>query len=854
MSAELRRTAFSTSRFLEFFDVKELQMQIGHDRHTWPIALVKELIDNGLDACEAAGIAPVLSVDVDLDAVAVSDNGLGLPVEILHGSLDYSVRVSDKRHYVAPTRGQLGNALKTIWAAPFAINGQHGQAEVWTRGTHYTIDVTLDRIAQTPHLDLSETPTDVKNGTIVKMHWPEVASYLYPQRNRYIYNPTLPDLLTGYALCNPHMALRSDSFNWEASDPTWRKWSATDPTSPHWYTVEDLRNLAAAYLAAGQSKTVREFVSEFRGLSGSAKQKQVVDGAGLSGLALSDLVVNGDLDALRLGALLEHMQVESRPVKPDMLGVIGEAHFRRWLEAQGAAAESVVYRKKSGEVDGLPYVLEMAFGVSEDDNARGRRVAGLNWTPALGVPFGRMNELLGKCRVDPEDPAIVAVHLACPKLAFTDRGKSQVALPDALSADFEAAFVAVTKQWTQQKNRAARQERLTNRQLEEMRKQQRRQTWTIKDACYEVMSTAYARASSGGRYPANARQVMYAARPLVLQLCGEFYKNSASFTQGILPEYQAAYPVQTADWDIVYDDRGHLIEPHTDRQIGLGTLAVRRYVNGWTNGALPEVVAPDVAMRVHTSGPYNRYGAVLFVEKEGFNELLKASRIAERFDIAIQSTKGQTVTAARQLAEHYAQQGVRIFVLHDFDKSGIEIVANYQNDTRRYQYDTRPLITDIGLRLADVLALGLEEDGAEDVDYTSVVHPGDNLRVCGATEEEIRFLVRSGRPKAWTGKRVELNALTSEQLINFIERKLQEHGVQKVVPASDEYLAAAYKRAAILAKAQAQVDRLFAELAEQDVEIPDNLRQRLADRLEGSGQSWDEALFDLAGEQDGGQA
>src|ERR1700759_3498962 len=50
-----------------------------------------------------------------------------------------------------------------------------------------------------------------------------------------------------------------------------------------------------------------------------------------------------------------------------------------------------------------------------------------------------------------------------------------------------------------------------------------------------------------------------------------------------------------------------------------------------------------------TMGPQHRYAAVLFIEKEGFAPLLRAARIAERFDIAIMSTKGMSTTAARQL-------------------------------------------------------------------------------------------------------------------------------------------------------------------------------------------------------------
>jgi hypothetical protein len=35
------------------------------------------------------------------------------------------------------------------------------------------------------------------------------------------------------------------------------------------------------------------------------------------------------------------------------------------------------------------------------------------------------------------------------------------------------------------------------------------------------------------------------------------------------------YPDETADWDVVFDARGNLTEPHTDRRIPLGTIQVR---------------------------------------------------------------------------------------------------------------------------------------------------------------------------------------------------------------------------------------------------------------------------------------
>ena len=54
--------------------------------------------------------------------------------------------------------------------------------------------------------------------------------------------------------------------------------------------------------------------------------------------------------------------------------------------------------------------------------------------------------------------------------------------------------------------------------------------------------------------------------------------------------------------------------------------------------------------------------------------------------------------------------------------------------------------------------------------------PGeDKLREYGLGEEEIDFLIRQGR-------RIELNAMTSDQFVAWLEGKLAEHGAGKVVP------------------------------------------------------------------------
>lgn len=145
-AAKLERQVFETNRELEFFSQKELVMQIGYSESMWPLALLKELVDNSLDACEVAGIAPEIEVTVAADSFAVADNGPGLPESTMAKSMNYLVRVSDKAYYVSPTRGQMGNALKALWAAGFVANGT-GVIEVAAHGKHHKITVSLDRIA-----------------------------------------------------------------------------------------------------------------------------------------------------------------------------------------------------------------------------------------------------------------------------------------------------------------------------------------------------------------------------------------------------------------------------------------------------------------------------------------------------------------------------------------------------------------------------------------------------------------------------------------------------------------------------------------------------------------------------------
>lgn len=670
-------------------------------------------------------------------------------------------------------------------------------------------------------------------------------------------------LVETYAAFNPHatfvLQCPDRTTTYAGTSPGWRKWLPSDPTSPHWYAAEDWANLLAAMLnrerLGGREHTIREVAAEFHGLSACAKQKAVLDEVGLSREYLKALVDGDELVREKIASLLGAMQRHARPVNPKSLGVLGKAHLTAVIEGHGASL--LDYRLKADVDEGLPYVCEVTVGVYDNHAYHERRVmTGVNWAGAFANPFPALEVWLNQAMVQRTDAVLILVHVAIPRPTFADRSKQTLALPEVIEWTLQSLVTQATKRWTQAKRAAIRADRAEERAEERLRNQQRQQYPSIKDAAAQVMAQAYLKASGSGQYAANARQVYYAAREPILKMIhpsrAQKGLNSQYFIQTVLVEYLREHPDETATWDIVFDDRGHFLEPHRqagqERRIGLGTLAVRNYIQAWRQVIASNPQIGGVRFDLRTIGPANRFRYALFIEKEGFDPLLEQARIAERYDLATMSTKGMSVTACRQLVDALSQHGVTILVLHDFDKSGFTIMDTLRSDTRRYQYRSVPNVMDLGLSLTDAEAMQLL---SEPVTYKQSVDPKDDLRRHGATEDECAFLVRGERHRRydtdgyyWTGERIELNAMTSDQFLTYLEGKLDALGVTKVIPEGDA-LAAAYRNAWITARTNRQIARLQADLP-KEIPIPEGLPGRLTMMLTDHPEwSWDHALYCL---------
>lgn len=472
----LQRTTFKTSREMDFFSEKELVAQTGHARGEWPLVVVKELCDNALDACEEADVAPVITVTADAGGITVADNGPGLPEETLAGAMDFDVRTSSREAYVSPCRGAQGNALKTLLSMPWVLDQEHGKLVVTARGKRHEIRCGADPISQRAAIT-DEVTEEAKSknsqnghhdkacliggGTSVRVEWKAGDGFaLWPFGYNYISEeepyPAFLAILGGFAMFNPHATIRLDWFgrkrSWEATDAGWQKWKPHQPTSPRWYDRSHLERLIGAYVTHDREhkgdRLVSDLLAEFDGLSGSAKRTQVLDRSGLKRAKLSELVAGDRLDVGRIAKLLDAMQEATKPVSPARLGIIGEEHLKARLLSMGVKEESFRYTRRQAK-DGLPWVFECAFGwlggsrgldgyEDEDDDYgySARKIfAGVNWSATIKNPFRSFGDtgegletVLAQMRVTRGEPVAQVLHLAHPRVEYTDRGKSALVI------------------------------------------------------------------------------------------------------------------------------------------------------------------------------------------------------------------------------------------------------------------------------------------------------------------------------------------------------------------------------------------------------------------------------------------
>ena len=748
MNTILNREHFEISRSDEYFNAKELQAQTGQPSYKFGEVVLKELIDNALDACENASINPVIQIGIssteDRMRICVSDNGTGISEAVIKSILNFSTRTSDKAAYKAPTRGAQGNAFKTIIGIPHALGG--GLVTIDSLGLRHTIKVHATP-AGTIDIDHKISQIDAREGTAVYVDMPIMAAHPYwYARATAIFNPhavvkirTFDDMQ--FTLVNLENESEETAIFYNSLSEC-QKIRPNEPTSAHWYDSGDYEKLV--YLQGDQNDIeLGKFVRQFRGLSSTGKAKVITS-------QLKDYRLVSDIykDPIAIESMRLAMQSESKPVQPKALGAIGVNNLLSRLDV-----DRHWYKQVSGMINNIPYVFEIL--IAESEGARGFYF-GVNHSVTFGdflrqsrIKAGELNGtgIEGALsNIVDTDEHLVIVHLIGIGLPFLDRGKSNLALPPEMIESISAAVWSVSKELHKEHKAKQRDIAKWSREYEASQKENSN---NIIDSVFHVLPDAIQAATDNERLPANVRALYYKVRDAIQKYTAEelSYKY---FSQTILIRYWQ----ENGRNPLIYNDpRGVLYAPHSSDVLQLGTLEVDQYV-------FPEY----------------EYNKILFIEKKGLLHTIKAGNLHTKYDMAIIAGEGYASEAVRILLDK-AQTGqdYTIFVLHDADPSGYDIARTIQDSTKRMPNHNIEVI-DLGLRVQDAIDLNIS---CETFTRKNKLSQGLELNAIERDYFGGKLKV-IGTKNSWVCQRIELNAMSAGQLVDYIDK-----GISRVIDAQN---------------------------------------------------------------------
>jgi hypothetical protein len=471
-------------------------------------------------------------------------------------------------------------------------------------------------------------------------------------------------------------------------------------------------------LLSASDRPVRELVAKLDGCAGN-QASEIVAKAGLERARCNDITPK---QATRL---LEWAQNNARQVNPQRLGAVGAEAFPGYAYGHSHGVVGFGSAEPQAEV---PFVVE-AWAAS-DKRLKTTLSAYVNRTPvtgAIGAARDKREINFFGCGLRhtiaeaPKDAQFdIRLNIITPYMPITSDGKAPNLEP-FLDGIATAVGKAVRK--AHRPNAGDKQ--------------------TQKDIVLEHLNEVIADVSGDRQYRFNERQIFYQLRPIVLVETG--HPLQIGNFKAILTDYENEHGEIPG---MYREPRGSIYHPHRGDDIPLGTLTVENYERPvWT------------------------FNKLLYIEKEGFSEALKENGWAERHDCALISSKGFSTRAAKDLVDKLAEhdEDCTVFCVHDADAWGPMIYQTFQEATKA-RGARKVRIVNLGLEPWEAIAMGLEVESVEN----------------GERRKPVADYVRERDDEDWEewlqNNRIELNAMTTPEFIEWLDGKMEEHGDGKLVP------------------------------------------------------------------------
>jgi hypothetical protein len=698
---------YSREDWVLFRSLNTIGQKAGVTKDRLPRLIVKELVDNALDATGSCNYGPIAmnsEVSTAAEGFFVQDTGKGIQGSDEEIAAIFSIRrpLTSSKVFRMPTRGCLGNGLRVVAGAVLASGGS---LIVRTSGRSLTLEPQDDgttKVAETAPWSGAGTRVEVRFG-------PDLAD--------------VDDNIFAWAGIANQMAGKGSSYKGKPS--------------PHFFDSDAFFELLHA---APADETVQTAVSRFDGCSGER--------AGQVCGTLADRPANS-VSRRQADIVLTAAKALARVVTPERFGKVGV------LDKYSGYAHMTGGFRPDGRPPfaNIPFVIEVWARKAD----RAKVTMCVNRTPVCAsVSIWRADQkthyTLYGCGLSDEFKACktaefeILVNVQSPYVPLVTDGK-EPNLDDLSDELFKCLKKAVA-----QANRKEPRNRLHNN--------------TKKAIVLTNLSVAIAKVSGNGRHRYSLRQLFYAVRPYVLDALGEEpdYDYFAEIVK--VREREQGHDLP----GIYRDNRGILYHPHLRQEIPLGTRTVEQYERpAWT------------------------FNKALYCEKEGFFPILRDVEWPERNDCALLTSKGFATFAVRDLLDLLDQsdEPLTIFCIHDADGSGTLIYEELLDG-----------IKERSGREVQVINLGLEPDEA--------VEMGLDVEPAGRKDRKrvgVADYVR-GEWRDWLQtNRCELNAMTTPQFLEWLDRKIATHDVGKVIPPS-----------------KVMTERL-------EIEVESRLRQQIADRV-----------------------
>lgn len=466
----------SRSQSSDFIRLEGLQKLTNVTAHDWDLYILKELVDNALDADEmiqhefgSPSIRVVMEYDREAHGLRVTVlNRAQFPLEFVRDLFDLEKRVSVKDYYNHPTRGAQGNALKTILGIPYALHYRflsdyeldEVPLAITCRNKRVEIRLAVDELHQAVNVVTEEKAEedDIRDETTVS-----VGIFRFVQKRPRTADE-LKKLAKAFALFNPHASfsftfvflektgeVKEESYE-AHGDPNWKtKYDLSRPAPLTWYTYSEFKELLYAVLAHAQEHeqpvpTLGEIAAMF-GIANFPQTREYTQNTRLN--TLSNAVGLKTDAARRLFKLLK-LQAQQIPIPP--LGELDALHLQAGVGAQTTEDDKTLffYRRGGGDLTLTPtidadkavhpFVLEIALSGSAD----GKRqvIVGINHTPTYQDPFFNkplvpfnaniedvqrsLEKLLDYYNLRDESPVTLIVHLIAPNVEYENYGKSAI--------------------------------------------------------------------------------------------------------------------------------------------------------------------------------------------------------------------------------------------------------------------------------------------------------------------------------------------------------------------------------------------------------------------------------------------